>query len=139
MPHNAPKAGTIPFDTAQKYVQATGTLSGSQYTYKGAMTDRASLTVLAGGIRGDYVAPLRLLVPDASKIFLLTMEDADESESADHELAAADEVSSLYSSDFNVALEYVESAGEIAPELPGQVPLRTTHKIYRLSSRSGSR
>jgi thiopurine S-methyltransferase len=104
-----------------------------------AVYDRAALTALAEGIRGRYVAQLRLLVPDACKILLLTIEDADDAESADHALAAADEINALYSIDFDVALEHVESVSETDPESPDEVPLRATHKIYRLFPKRGSR
>jgi thiopurine S-methyltransferase len=103
-----------------------------------AVYDRASLTALAEGIRGHYVAQLRLLVPDACKIFLLTVEDADDGETADHALAAADEINALYSMDFDVALEHVESVCEIDSESSGDASLRTTHKVYRLAPRSGA-
>jgi thiopurine S-methyltransferase len=101
-----------------------------------AVYDRASLTALAEDIRGRYVAQLRLLVPDACKVFLLTIEDADDGETADHALAAADEINALYSNDFDVALEYVESVCESDPESSNEIPLRTTRKVYRLSPKS---
>lgn len=104
-----------------------------------AVYDRASLTALAEGIRGHYVAQLRLLVPDACKILLLTIEDADAWETSDQVLAAADEISALYSNDFEVALMHVESICETNPESSDQASLRTTHKVYRLSPKSGSR
>jgi thiopurine S-methyltransferase len=103
-----------------------------------AVYDRASLTALSEGVRGQYVAQLRMLVPDACEIFLLTIEDADDLETADEALAMADEISALYSIDFNVALEHVESDSEILPEGSEQASPRATHKIYRLSTKSGS-
>lgn len=103
-----------------------------------AVYDRASLTALAEGIRGHYVAQLRLLVPDVCKIFLLTIEDSDEGETADHALAAADEINALYSMDFDVDLEHVESVCEADPESSGRASLHTTHKVYRLAPKSGA-
>lgn len=104
-----------------------------------AVYDRASLTALAEGIRGQYVAKMRSLVPDACKILLLTTEDADDWETTDQALAAADEVRALYSNDFEVVLMHVESICEPDPELSGQTSLRTTHKAYRLSPDSVAR
>lgn len=98
-----------------------------------AVYDRASLTALAEGIRGRYVAQLRLLVPDACKILLLTVEDAQEWEIADQDLAAADEIDALYSIDFDVALAHVECVCESDPESSDEALLRTTRKVYRLS------
>lgn len=104
-----------------------------------AVYDRASLTALAEGVRAPYVAQLRSLVPDACVIFLLTIEDADDGETADQMLAAADEVGVLYAGDFEVSLTHVESAGEVDPESSDHALLRTTHKIYRLKPRPGIR
>lgn len=103
-----------------------------------AVYDRASLTALAEGIRGRYVAQLRLLVPDACQIFLLTVEDADESETADQELTAAAEIGVLFSTNFDIVLAHAESFFEVNPALSDQVPLRTTRKIYRLSAKSSA-
>ena len=99
-----------------------------------AVYDRASLTALAEAIRGKYVAQLRSLVPDACRIFLLTTEDADDWETADQANSAADEISALYSNDFDVALMHVESVCETDPESSDHTSLRTTHKVYRLNS-----
>lgn len=104
-----------------------------------AVYDRASLTALAEGIRGQYVAQLRLLVPDTCKILLLTVEDADDWESTDQALAAADEISLLYSNDFKVVLMHVESICEPDQEMSASASLRTTHKAYRLSPDSGTK
>ena len=103
-----------------------------------AVYDHASLTALAEGIRGHYVAQLRMLVPDACEIFLLTIEDADEWETADKPWRAADEIGALYSIDFDFALIHVESDSEILPEGSEQASPRATRKIYRLSTKSGS-
>jgi thiopurine S-methyltransferase len=104
-----------------------------------AVYDRASLTALAEGVRGRYVAQLRSLVPDTCKIFLLTIEDADAWETADHALASADEINALYSTDFDVAMEYVESDCDTDPDSSDEASLRTTHKVYRLSPKSGAK
>ena len=104
-----------------------------------AVYDRASLTALAEGIRGRYVAQLRLLVPDACKILLLTIEDADDGESADHALAAADEINALYSNVFDAALMHVECDCDTDPDSSDEASLRTTHKVYRLSPKSGAK
>jgi thiopurine S-methyltransferase len=104
-----------------------------------AVYDRASLTALAESIRGQYVAQLRLLVPDACKLFLLTIEDADDGESEAQELAPADEINALYSIDFDAALMHVESVCESDPASADQASLRTTHKVYRLRPKSRSR
>jgi thiopurine S-methyltransferase len=101
-----------------------------------AVYDRASLTALAEGIRGHYVAQLRLLVPDACKIFLLTVEDADEGETDEQALASADEINMLYANDFDAALMHVESVCETDTESSEQASLRATHKVYRLSTKT---
>lgn len=101
-----------------------------------AVYDRASLTALAEGIRGRYVTQLRLLVPDACQILLLTVEDADEAETADQELTAADEIGMLFGTDFDIVLVHVERVFEANPAPSDPVPLRSTRKIYRLSAKS---
>jgi thiopurine S-methyltransferase len=101
-----------------------------------AVYDRASLTALAEGIRRQYVAQMRLLVPDACKIFLLTVEDADEGETTEQAMASADEINALYANDFDAALLHVESVCETDTESSDQSSLRETHKVYRLSSKS---
>jgi thiopurine S-methyltransferase len=104
-----------------------------------AVYDRASLTALAEGIRRQCVAQLRLLIPDACKVFLLTIEDAQEWEAPDQAQGAAEEINSLYSIDFDFGLVHVEGICETNPDLPDQPPERAFHKIYRMSAKSGIR
>jgi thiopurine S-methyltransferase len=104
-----------------------------------AVYDRASLTALGEDIRGQYVAQLRLLVPDACKILMVTIEDADEWETAEQALASADEINALYANDFDVVLMHVESTWETDPESSDQASLHTMRKVYRLGAKAGAK
>lgn len=103
-----------------------------------AVYDHASLTALAEGIRGHYVAQLRSLIPDACKIFLLTIEDAQEWEAPDQALGAAEEIGSLYSIDFDFGLIHVEGNCETDSSSPDQPLERAFHKIYLMSAKSST-
>lgn len=97
--------------------------------------DRAALTALPEDIRRLYVAQLRLIVPDATDVFLLTIEDAEENETLEKALRVGEEIATLYSEGFEVNLTHVESLFEPDPESVSQSPKRTEYKVYRLSNR----
>ena len=98
--------------------------------------DRAALTALPEDIRGLYVAHLRLIVPETANVFLLTTEDAEETETPSQVFGIAEEIKTLYSEGFEIDLAHVESVFELDPESPDQAPGRTEYKVYRLSTRS---
>lgn len=99
-----------------------------------AVYDRAALTALPEDIRRPYVAHLKQILPAACKLFLLTVEDAEEGETEAQSRAIADEVSSLYAADFEIELAHVDSVLESDPG--GGPPLWAEHKVYRLTPRA---
>jgi thiopurine S-methyltransferase len=98
--------------------------------------DRAALTALPEDIRHLYVAHLRSIVEKATRIFLLTIEDAAENDTSDQVFGVSEEIKSLYEANFNIELTHVESIFEDDPELPDQPPERTEYKVYRISNRA---
>lgn len=101
--------------------------------------DRAALTALPEDIRRlYYVTHLRLIVQETTNVFLLTTEEAEESETPSQAFGVAEEIKTLYSEDFKIDLAHVESVFEVDPELPDKLPERTEYKVYRLSTRAGS-
>jgi thiopurine S-methyltransferase len=94
--------------------------------------DRAALTALPEDIRRDYVAHLKQIVPAACKIFLLTVEDADEGETREVTLGASAEITALYSEAFDIELAHVESVLEPALDHAGGSTKCSEHKVYRL-------
>ncbi|TAL45367.1 MAG: thiopurine S-methyltransferase [Methylovulum sp.] len=101
--------------------------------------DRAALTALPEDIRRRYVVQLKLIVPETAQVFLLTTEDAEEKESSGQAFGVAEEIKTLYSEAYEIALTHVESVFEIDPESPDHLPERTEYKVYRLSTRADSR
>jgi len=100
--------------------------------------DRAALTALPEDIRHLYVAHLRIIVSETTKVFLLTTEDAEENDTFDQAFGVAEEIKALYSENFDIELTHVESIFENDPEWPDNPPERTEYKVYRLSNRSKS-
>ena len=98
-----------------------------------AVYDRAALTALPEEIRKHYVAHLRLIVPAAAMVFLLTTEDAEEKETLSQAYGVAEEIKILYSENFDIELIHVESEFAADPESPDLLPERTEYKVYRLS------
>jgi len=98
--------------------------------------DRAALTALPEPIRKRYVAHLRLIVPETTDVFLLTIEDAEENENLRQVPHVDEEVKSLYSEDFEINLAHVDSVIEFDPNSPKQTPIPTEYKVYLLSSKS---
>ncbi len=104
-----------------------------------AVYDRAALTALPEDTRRAYVAHLRLILPAACKVFLLTTEEPEAGETQNQAFAVADEIEALYSQTFEIDLAHVESVFEANPETPNLPPERTEHKVYRFSPRPESR
>lgn len=96
--------------------------------------DRAALTALPEDIRRHYVAHLKLIVPPACKVFLLTVEDADEGEAREVTLGASVEITALYAEAFAIELAHVESVLEADAE-DVAVMKCSEHKVYRLIPR----
>lgn len=97
--------------------------------------DRASLTALPENIRGRYVEQLSRLVPKTAKILLLTIEDAAEDATMAQANGIDAEITSLFTSKFDIDLAYVESVFELDPESPQLPAKRAEHKVYRLCAR----
>ena len=96
--------------------------------------DRAALTALPEDIRRHYVAHLKLIVPPACKVFLLTVEDADEGETREVTLGASAEITTLYTEAFAIELAHVESVLE--PDTDDVAVMKCSeHKVYRLIPR----
>lgn len=94
--------------------------------------DRAALTALPEDIRRLYVAHLKLILPPACKVFLLTVEDADEGETREVTLGASAEITALYSEAFAIELAHVESVLEPAVNDADGIARCSEHKVYRL-------
>jgi thiopurine S-methyltransferase len=95
--------------------------------------DRAALTALPENLRRLYVAHLKQILPPACKIFLLTVEDAEEGETREVTLGASGEITTLYSEAFEIELAHVESVLETdAGEADAKY---SEHKVYRLVPR----
>ncbi len=75
-------------------------------------------------------------MPETITVFLLTTEDAEETETPSQVFGIAEEIKTLYSEGFEIDLAHVESLFEADPEWPDQPPGRTEYKVYRLSNRS---
>jgi thiopurine S-methyltransferase len=94
--------------------------------------DRAALTALPEDIRLLYVAHLKKILPAACKVFLLTVEDADEGETREVTLGASAEIATLYAEAFEIELAHVESVPEPASDGADGVTRYSEHKVYRL-------
>ncbi|MBU1215003.1 MAG: thiopurine S-methyltransferase [Gammaproteobacteria bacterium] len=97
--------------------------------------DRSALTALPEEIRGLYVAQLSRLVSDTAVVFLLTVEDAAEDATMQQATGVDEEIARLYTSDFDIALTYVESVFEADPVSASLPDIRAEYKVYRLTSR----
>jgi thiopurine S-methyltransferase len=100
--------------------------------------DRAALTALPADIRKHYVSHLRKTVPRTTTVFLLTTEDAKETDTDSQAFGVSEEVSALYADDFEVHLSHVESVFEVDPDAPNQSPQRTEYKVYKLVAKAES-
>jgi thiopurine S-methyltransferase len=97
--------------------------------------DRAALTALPEEIRRRYVAHLKVIIPPACKVFLLTVEDADEGETREVTMGTSAEIAALYSEAFEIELAHVESVLEPAPASADGIAGCSEHKVYRLIPR----
>lgn len=98
--------------------------------------DRAALTALPEPIRKLYVDHLRLIIPETTDVFLLTIEDMEKNQTPKQAPHVDEEIKSLYSGGFEINLAHVDSVLEFDPESPDQTPIPTEYKVYLLSSRS---
>jgi thiopurine S-methyltransferase len=97
--------------------------------------DRAALTALPENIRRLYVAHLKVILPPACKVFLLTVEDADEGETQEVTQGASAEITALYSEAFQIELAHVESVPEPDADDVDGITTCSEHKVYRLIPR----
>jgi len=93
--------------------------------------DRASLTALPEILRESYVEHLKLILPNETELFLLTTEDAEENETLKTSLGIAEEISALFSVNFDIYLTYVESVYE-EDISPNKDLIRAEYKLYQL-------
>lgn len=102
-----------------------------------AVFDRASLTALPDDIRGAYLEHLRAILPAACKMLLLTTEEPEEGETQGQPFAVADEITSLYTTAFDIQLSHVESLFEPDPDPAATVPIRIEEKVYLMTPKVG--
>jgi thiopurine S-methyltransferase len=100
--------------------------------------DRAALTALPVELRQRYVAHLRGIVPIRANVFLLTVEDADTSDTLLQAQDVDRELAALYQADFEIDLAHVESLFENDPQAPDAAPIRVEYKVYRLTGKSAA-
>jgi thiopurine S-methyltransferase len=96
--------------------------------------DRAALTALSENVRRLYVAQLKKIVLENTKIFLLTIEDSIESVTENSTIEIDEEINALYSGDFEIDLAYIESVFEPDLASPSSPTNRADYKVYRLSA-----
>jgi len=97
--------------------------------------DRAALTALPEDIRRLYVNHLRLIVPQTTDVFLLTIEDMEYNKAMPQVPRVDEEIEELYSEDFDINLAHTESMREYDLVSPGPSSTYTEHKVYKLSRR----
>ena len=98
-----------------------------------AVFDRASLTALPDDIRAAYLEHLRLILPAACKMLLLTTEEPEAGETQGQAFAVADEIAGLYTAAFDIQLSHVESFFEADPDPAISLPVRVEQKVYLLT------
>lgn len=98
--------------------------------------DRASLTALPPSIRAEYIAQLRRIIPNTANVFLLTVEDAEATDSRQQAMGIDRELSALYAADFEIELAHVESLYETHPEVLDSEAAPVQYKVYRLKGRT---
>jgi thiopurine S-methyltransferase len=97
--------------------------------------DRAALTALPLDIRKLYVTHLRLIVPDAEQVFLLTAEDVDESEEFNPDYVVDSEINSLYATDYNIEVAHKERVS-VTDSTNSELAELIEYKVYQLTSHS---
>lgn len=95
--------------------------------------DRAALTALPEEIRPQYVAHLTAILDTRTQILLLTIEDAEVTDTAEQVYGIADEIKALYAETYSIELLHVESLFENNPEQPESLPERAEYKVYLLN------
>jgi thiopurine S-methyltransferase len=78
------------------------------------------------------VAHLKTILPPACKVFLLTVEDADEGETREATMGTSAEITALYSEGFKIELAHVESVIEKISDAANGTSRCSEHKVYRL-------
>jgi thiopurine S-methyltransferase len=91
--------------------------------------DRAALTALPEDLRQPYVDHMQTLIPNSCNMFLLTVEDIEQSTVT---TAIDAEISSLYGDHYRIELACVENAMGLKPTLKN-VMHDTEYKLYELS------
>lgn len=91
-----------------------------------AVYDRAALTALPEEVRKLYVAHLERILPDTDKIFLLTAEEAETTETVATHPEIAAEVRHLYAEHFDIELTHAETLTEAGEFVD--------YKLYRLNA-----
>ena len=100
-----------------------------------AVYDRAALTALPLDIRQLYITHLAEIVKPSSRIFLLTIEDAEAGDTLEQALAIDREIAALYAATHNIELAHIETAVDLDPQPDSEGSLqRANYKVYRLSA-----
>ncbi len=95
--------------------------------------DRAALTALPEAIRSQYIAQLQTLIEDNSQIFLLTVEDIENSSNQAADMID-EEISTLYAEHFEIRLTHTERAhGNELHKL--NATFHSESKVYQLTYR----
>ncbi|WP_347988144.1 thiopurine S-methyltransferase [Methylomonas sp. AM2-LC] len=95
--------------------------------------DRAALTALPEDIRKHYVKHLRLIVPDAEQIFLLTAEDVEGTKEFSSNNEVDSEISSLYATEYNIEVAHTECVS-VTDSANSELVERIEYKVYQLTS-----
>jgi thiopurine S-methyltransferase len=95
--------------------------------------DRAALTALPADIRQLYIAHQGKIVPPASAIFLLTIEDAEAGDTAEQALGV-DQIAALYGDTHGIELAHIESVIEADPDHDG-CSKPADYKVYRITGK----
>ena len=98
--------------------------------------DRAALTALPEDIRKRYVAHLSQIISSNTRVFLLTTEDAEEHETMTQALGVGEEITTLYTENFEISLTHVESLYESVEDEPNAAPVRVEYKVYQLTRKT---
>ncbi|MDO8828060.1 thiopurine S-methyltransferase [Methylophaga sp.] len=103
-------------------------LSQSDLGHIDSVYDRAALTALPEDLRQPYIHHLHTLIPTSCNIFLLTVEDIEQSTTTS---LIDSEITTLYSSKFDIKLTCVENAMGLVPTVEN-VLHDTEYKVYEL-------
>lgn len=103
-------------------------LTGNDLGQIDTVYDLAALTALPEDIRKLYVAHLKRIVAETANLFLLTTEDAEESETPSQAFGVAEEITTLYSEDFKIGWPMLTACSRLIPNC------RKTPGTYRVQS-----